>query len=90
MPREIVGRVSSVGNMIVGAAMPVGAVVGGMATDMLNKNAPLMFTICGASMLVCVVLVSSGRDYREYLSTDITDEHSDDSVRDPARNLPET
>jgi len=77
VPRAIVGRVSSVGTLITGASMPLGYAFGGIALDLMNRNAPLMLYLCGAGAATVAVWVSLNADYRQYMSTLIGNSHED-------------
>lgn len=72
VPRQIVGRVSSVGALVAGSASPLGFGVGGVVLDLIDQNAPLMLYICGALAAMVAAALSVNRDYRDFMSTRIS------------------
>jgi MFS family permease len=72
VPRGTLGRVSSIGTLVAGSTMPFGYAIGGLVLDLIDKNAPLMLYVCGASAAAIAAAVSTNRDYREFMSTRIS------------------
>ena len=71
VPSDIIGRVFSIGMVLVGASIPIGFVFWGYAIEMADHNAPLMLTICGSAIVFFLVVTSLSRDYRTFMATEI-------------------
>ena len=67
-PGEIRGRVFGLLSTIAGGLTPIAMGLTGVVADLLNQNIPLIYGICGLTMLVISIAVSLKREFREYLS----------------------
>jgi predicted MFS family arabinose efflux permease len=67
-PREYRGRVFGAVRSIGAAASPLAMGLAGIAADALDKNIPLIYQFCGASMLVTACLLAFNRQFRGYVS----------------------
>ena len=63
------GRVMGLMMTITNAASPLGMLAGGLAGDLTGKNIPLIYTFCGAMILISVVVVGRQRSVLSFLST---------------------
>jgi MFS family permease len=66
---DLRGRVMGLVMTIANAASPLGMVVGGIAGDLTNKNIPLIYGVCGAAIVVSVLLLGTRRSVQDYLAT---------------------
>lgn len=69
-PTEIRGRVMALLTTLMGSLMPIGMGLGGYIGDLLNKNIPLIYASCGATMAALTMMVAFNRDFRDFLAHD--------------------
>ena len=67
-PSEIRGRVFGVLGTISGGLMPIGIGLAGVIADLAHQNIPAIFMVCGAITGACIVLVSTNREFRNFLA----------------------
>lgn len=67
-PREFRGRVFGAVRSISAAASPLAMGLAGIAADALDKNIPLIYQFCSASMLATACLLAFNREFRRYVS----------------------
>jgi len=67
-PSEIRGRVFGVLGTISGGLMPIGMALAGVIADIAQQNIPAIFAACGLITAACTLLVSTSRDFREFLA----------------------
>ncbi len=67
-PDEVRGRVMSVLFTMSAGLMPVGMALGGVVGDLTGKNIPLIYGVCAVIALVVTVIISTGRDLRDFLA----------------------
>ncbi|SYZ72837.1 Major facilitator superfamily MFS_1 [Candidatus Zixiibacteriota bacterium] len=70
-PTEIRGRVFSVLGTVAGGLAPIAMGLAGVIADLLNKNIPLIFILCGGISAALAILVSLGHEFREFLAHEI-------------------
>ena len=68
VPSEMRGRVFALLNSISGGLAPVAMGLAGVAGDLLDKNIPLIFVICGGLTLLTCVVSAFSKHYREFLN----------------------
>ncbi len=70
-PTEIRGRVFSVLGTVAGGLAPIAMGLAGIIADLLNKNIPLIFILCGGISALLALIVSSGHEFRNFLAYEI-------------------
>jgi len=73
------GRVFGLFHTLVLGVSPISLGVTGVVADLLDRNAPLMFIVCGAVLIVTTLVSTLSRDYRNYLASDYGDTPEDAS-----------
>ncbi len=68
VPSEIRGRVFALLHSISGGTAPLAMGLAGVAADLLDKNIPLIFIICGVFTLITCFVSSLSRHYRNFLN----------------------
>jgi len=71
-PSEMRGRTFGFIGTIAAALAPIGMGLGGMVFDWIGHDITLMYVFCGAIMTAIVILLSLGKEFREYLESDLT------------------
>lgn len=72
IPSVIRGRVFGVLGTVEAALAPIAMGLAGIVADLLNKNIPLIYIGCGVIMFVLTVGLAFSRNFRAFLSQDIT------------------
>ncbi len=67
-PSNIRGRVFGVLGTISGGLMPIGMALAGVIADMAHQNVPAIFIASGLITALCTLIVSTNRDFREFLA----------------------
>jgi DHA3 family macrolide efflux protein-like MFS transporter len=67
-PPELRGRVMGLVTTLSGGLVPIGMALGGFVGDLLDKNIPLIYSLCGALTVIAVLATCLRRDTREYLA----------------------
>ncbi len=67
-PSEMRGRVFGLLGTLAGAVAPVAAALAGVATDLLNKNVPLIYSTCGVIIIALTLLMALNRNCRYFLA----------------------
>lgn len=67
-PREMRGRVFGLLATASGAIAPLGMGMAGIITDLLDRNVPLVYLICGSMMLLLSLLIGTSREARAFLA----------------------
>lgn len=68
-PAELRGRVMSLLTTVSMGLIPVGMALGGVVGDLTDKNVPLVYGVCGALSVLCVLWLASRRPAREFLAS---------------------
>lgn len=68
--QEMRGRVFGVLATIAGSISPLAMGVSGLIADLLGRNIPLMFLLCGGAIVAVALLLSGSGPFREYLATE--------------------
>lgn len=66
-PNEIRGRVFGLLSTIAGALSPIGMGLAGVVADLTGKNIPLIYISCGLIMTILSAVISTNREFREFL-----------------------
>lgn len=67
-PPELRGRVMGLLTALSGGLVPIGMALGGVVGDLMGKNIPLIYSLCGALTGIAVLATCLRRDTREYLA----------------------
>jgi MFS transporter, DHA3 family, macrolide efflux protein len=67
-PSEIRGRAFGLLHTLSGSIAPVGMGLGGFMYDLANRNITLIYGGCGVIMVLLSLLVSTSREFREFLA----------------------
>jgi len=67
-PSEIRGRAFGLLHTLSGSIAPVGLGLGGFMYDLVNRNITLIYGGCGVVMVLLSLLVSTSREFREFLA----------------------
>jgi DHA3 family macrolide efflux protein-like MFS transporter len=67
-PSEIRGRAFGLLHTLSGSIAPVGMGLGGIMYDLVNRNITLIYLGCGVVMVLLSLLVSTSREFREFLA----------------------
>ncbi len=67
-PGEIRGRVFGLLSTIAGGLTPIAMGLTGVVADLVQQNIPLIYAVCGTTMLLITGAVSLKREFREYLA----------------------
>jgi DHA3 family macrolide efflux protein-like MFS transporter len=67
-PSEIRGRVFGLLATLSGGLMPISMGLAGVVLDLADKNVTLIFAACGGLTALCSLLLTTGRDFREFLA----------------------
>ncbi len=73
-PSHIRGRVFGVLSTISASVAPLGMGIGGVAADLTDKNIPLIYTICGLSVILIIAFFASRRPFREFIAFESEEE----------------
>lgn len=76
-PSQIRGRVFGVLSMISASVAPLGMGIGGVVADLTDKNIPLVYTICGATMILIITIFSFQRTFRDFISFETEEEQEE-------------
>jgi MFS family permease len=68
VPSEIRGRAFGLLQTLSGSIAPVGMGLGGFMYDLANRNITLIYGGCGVVMVLLSLLVSTSREFREFLA----------------------
>ena len=66
-PAEMRGRVFGLLTTIAGSISPLAMGLAGIVADLLGKNIPLIYMVCGACMVCVSALLPFNREYRKFL-----------------------
>jgi MFS family permease len=67
-PSETRGRLFGVLSTIAGALGPAGMGLGGVVFDWIGQDIPTMYFSCGSIMTLLILLLSTSRDFRDFLA----------------------
>jgi MFS family permease len=67
-PSEIRGRAFGLLSTLSGSIAPIGMGLGGFMYDLVNRNITLIYVGCGVVMALLSLLVSTSREFREFLA----------------------
>ncbi len=67
-PSEIRGRAFGLLHTLSGSIAPIGLGLGGFMYDLLNRDITLIYGGCGVVMVLLSLLVSTSREFREFLA----------------------
>jgi hypothetical protein len=67
-PSTIRGRVFGLLGTLSSALAPVAMGLAGVVADLVNKNILLIYTSCGAILVIIDILLAMNKEYRNFLS----------------------
>ena len=67
-PSEIRGRVFGLLSTLSSALAPLAMGLAGIVADLVNQNIPLIYTTCGAILVIVSIAISLNREFRNFLS----------------------
>ncbi|MCK5573381.1 MAG: MFS transporter, partial [Bacteroidetes bacterium] len=67
-PSETRGRLFGVLSTIAGALGPAGMGLGGVVFDWIGQDIPMMYLSCGSIMTFLILLLSTSKDFRDFLA----------------------
>lgn len=67
VPSEMRGRVFALLNSISGGLAPIAMGFAGVTADLLDKNIPLIFIVCGSFTFLTCIISAFSKHYREFL-----------------------
>lgn len=65
---EIRGRVFGLLSTLAGGLAPIALGLSGIVADLTGHNIPLIFMVCGASLVTLSVIASASREFRDFLA----------------------
>ena len=78
-PSEIRGRVFALLGTLSGGLAPIAMGLSGVVADLLDRNIPLIFGICGVVALILSIILASNKDFRLFLAYEPVREPADAS-----------
>ena len=75
-PGEIRGRVFGALGTLVASIAPLGMALGGFVFDLLDQNVSIIYITCGSVMAVLSILISFNKNFRDYISFEITEDET--------------
>ena len=70
-PANFRGRVFGLMGTLTGALAPISLGLSGLFIELLDRDMPLIFVICGGSMLVCVPIIAFNRGFHQLMATEV-------------------
>jgi len=78
-PANFRGRVFGLMATITGALAPISLGLSGVFIEWLDRDMPLIFAICGGSVLICVPIIALDRGFHQLMATEAVEPERPDS-----------
>jgi MFS family permease len=67
-PSGMRGRVFGLQQTLVAGLTPLSMVIAGVVADLIGRNIPAVYVVCGVVLVIISVVIAANRDYREFLA----------------------
>jgi DHA3 family macrolide efflux protein-like MFS transporter len=87
-PDQMRGRIFGVLAMISSSLAPIAMVLSGVVADLVDQNIPVIYISCGAILLILTTISVLNKDFRAFVSQDLTENLDQSKLINPNQALP--